>query len=280
MPEFRTDDSGELVFGYFYEFCTYFSNDEVPPNPTGWFFKHRHFDSGRKYYSYADVVDSEEKRIYDCPLNPEHKTESRLLSVTVDVYAGILAPFISCPDVCLVTDELAEQLAASKLKGASIVPAEVNVSYQFEGKESVHGVYFSGRRNCIAQGIFPKSSDRCPFCGFKPILCPACANRNDICPSCRKSTMASRHFHNGPLDPRIKIIQRPREGDVIDPARWDGSDFFGGFLRGYITRRAVDFLLSVDAKPFCAQPVRARIDHLTKEQRERLEEARRPIEKG
>lgn len=51
----------------------------------------------------------------------------------------------------------------------------------------------------------------------------------------------------------------------------------GSSCGGCITRRALDWFLSIHAGPFLAQPVAVNVLGLTKEDRERLEAMRRPL---
>ena len=76
---------------------------------------------------------------------------------------------------------------------------------------------------------------------------------------------------NGPKDVSSFV-------QIVDGRRWDGTDFFGGGdgLQT-VTRRAVDWLLSIHAYPFEAQPVPVNIAGMTKAERERLEQARTPL---
>ncbi len=67
---------------------------------------------------------------------------------------------------------------------------------------------------------------------------------------------------------------------MIDVNRWDGSDFVfvtldaSGLRTNVVTKRVIDWLLSIHAAPFVARPVLARLDGATPEQLKMLEAAK------
>lgn len=54
-------------------------------------------------------------------------------------------------------------------------------------------------------------------------------------------------YQNKKKDPRIVAASIPKNGIPLSGASWDGSDFMQGFNQGIVSRRALDWLLSVHA---------------------------------
>jgi hypothetical protein len=73
---------------------------------------------------------------------------------------------------------------------------------------------------------------------------------------------------------RNAMASRRRQA-VLDGSLWDGSDFLNAHIESFATRRFVDFLLSIHAAPFIAEPAWVWVDKMTKEQLARLEPAER-----
>ena len=78
----------------------------------------------------------------------------------------------------------------------------------------------------------------------------------------------------------LKFADEPKEGDILQGKSWDGKDFFQGSYKRFITKRALNWLLCVHAKPFFAKPVRVCTDGMSDEQMKWLKLAQEPIIKG
>lgn len=94
------------------------------------------------------------------------------------------------------------------------------------------------------------------------------------CLHCSEITAISARAHKGADDRRLRLSPIPREGPILEGKDWDGSDFLRD---SFITKRALDWLLSVHAAPFVARPARVCIDGMTDKQKKWLEAATKPL---
>jgi hypothetical protein len=273
MPIETIDQSGKLVKGYFYSLRADFSRRRSGDEADDWIFSSSEYEDS---FAYCDGANwRSEKERFECSLNKEHKTDSEPVDVTVDLCGGgTIGGFVPDMSVALVNEQVAESINESGLKQAhaSLVPIGTN---QTPAKDPrVYHLHLSGRNPRRPHRIEPESANNCPYCGYGPLLCTVCGVGSAVCRKCKKRCIVSRDKWRGEKDPRIVIDDRPNIEQIIEVNRWDGSDLCGGWLRGIITRRALDLLLSIHAAPFRAVPLAADISDITAEKREWLEEAK------
>ena len=79
------------------------------------------------------------------------------------------------------------------------------------------------------------------------------------------------------VDGGMILTDPEAERDVVDPRRWDGSDYMDG---GVATRRFLDYLLSIHLWPFVAVPLPTLVEGLTDDELAKLDRARRPVAEG
>ncbi|MBS0264371.1 MAG: hypothetical protein JSS02_20710 [Planctomycetes bacterium] len=132
---------------------------------------------------------------------------------------------------------------------------------------------FDGRFPDLLPHVAPRSADRCPFCGHSPIVCLECGFVNNPCINCKSQTIAPENLAHRDEDLIVKRIEMP----IIDPRRWAGEDFIGSSHGGAISRRTLDWLLSIQAGPFFAEPIAVNVAEITREERDKLEAARDPL---
>jgi hypothetical protein len=278
MPVRQTDESGELVYGYFYQLNLVRKSETCLNETSKWIVSDFEPPGGKQVVgaecAYAEVVSFEQRDRHDCPVDKTHVSCQVIIPTLVDLFSGPEAPFIPNFSDGLVSERLAEQLRASPLKNVEIHPVELTEDPRGP-QPKVFALIFSGPEICRLGWSGPEADNSCPFCHFKPLFCTGCRSGTFFCPKCGKDCIVlEREFTPG--DPRIVLKPTPALGEIVDPRLWDGSDFCGGSC-GTITRRALDWLLSVHAAPFRAQPLRTNISGLTAEQRRFLETANEPV---
>lgn len=126
--------------------------------------------------------------------------------------------------------------------------------------------------------LHPDSKNTCRQCGFAPIYCESCGTLvSDKCPQCEAQSCKI------PCDyPEKASFIFPgysRWVDILWGKTWEGSDFSKLSYSGptVITKRVLDWLLHVEAKPFCARPIKVCIDGMTAQQLEWLDRAVDPV---
>ena len=120
--------------------------------------------------------------------------------------------------------------------------------------------------------------DACPHCGHGPIVCPECGVTNIECEACGLGQWRPASDSKGPDDKRLILCPvDQRRDEIFNGETWDGADFISG--RGaygfYVTKRVVDFLLSIHATSFRACPVIVDAAKMNAQQRKWMDEARR-----
>lgn len=229
--------------------------------------------SGLDLYDEASVVGR-------CRLDCNHVTERRYTGpFLIDLCGGTRQPdFIRIPydGAAVVEEHLAKRLKASGLKGIDLSPVEVNVNQTAGPDPTLFLLQFTGA-NCLRPRKVVGVPNACPFCGKDPYICPACGYEESLCSNCGNETRILASVHKGLGDKRLRMAAEPKAGTILDGTRWDGSDFFNCFGWTFVTRRAVDWLLSIHAAPFYARPVRVCVDGMTDEQLERLGRVKRTV---
>jgi hypothetical protein len=260
------DRSGELLKGYFFQL-------EIPFDTDLWL----RMDSDSKQWIVSDqttTVDSlqawaevclhaEERR--DCPLDASHVTRYEGHSVSwTDLHGGDhLADFVrdSIGTSIVATEAFSRRLLDSGLQGLALTGLPIRFSQaslpetprlcrlDFKGHDCVRPMFLR----------LPEPNE-CPRCHWGPVICPACSDTTYVCPQCGLELIGwTNKPHERPFT--AEIIN---DTDfIIEAHEWDGSDFFA---ERYITRRALQYLVSVHATPFVAKPCWANVERLTNSQ--------------
>lgn len=246
--------------------------------------------SGKPDYIAVSIGDfSGADAAYDCQIDKTHRTASYWKNLKVELSSGTDLPDLIYGDMegsrtLIVPERMAKRLQASPFRGyqlveitevddsrvAKVLPVENRRLYelQFRGKACRRGFSVVGAPNA------------CPHCGRTPLICPGCGYYKTKCPDCGKEGWIAKKNHQGAGDKRLIPAGWDQwSPEVIDVNRWDGSDFVfvtldAGLRTNIVTKRVVDWLLSIHAAPFVARPVEARLDGASPEQLKMLEEAK------
>jgi len=264
----RADESGELVPGYFYELYVIDPLLPMRHQSSDWIVS----DSGEDH-GYAEVISYDNHEIRKCPYNPDHVSTRIVVPREVALYGDRVQKLISEQTVVLFDCRLATELEGAPLRGVVVRPVELANPFDFgRDKPKVFALIFSGCEVARRSLAPPEEDNHCPFCGFRPFFCPSCSVGSHECPRCHRDATALVNDNPDPADPRIRYQGVPPLGFVVEPRRWNGDDFLCG--GGVITRRALDWLLSVHAGPFRARPLRTDVTGMTPEEWEHLEQAK------
>jgi hypothetical protein len=254
------DYSGNLKQGYFYELEIPLGCDlDLPErkNP-------------------ENIVFTLPEFVQTCTREKTHG-DSRITEYGADLFGGDFAPKCICGGLAvLVNRKFRDELLASDLKGfsATSLPITCNQSEMLDPE--IYILNFLGQDCRRMHEILIPPKNACPFCGRGPIVCPECLNIEYECEECKKTVTALPREHQGVSDPRF-IIEIPSNGWVIEVGVWDGSDFIATptyGASGIITRRALNFLISMKAFPLIAKPCHANLLGCDEQQLKRLDSIR------
>jgi hypothetical protein len=207
---------------------------------------------------------------------PLHVTEEYVTDVTYEVRTGtrLGGPFIPASHRFVITDEFQRQLVNSNLRGWQTEPITVRPGFSKLKLPRFHLMRFMGRA-CERPLMIVNAENLCPHCRKAQIVCVDCKSIFVFCVNCGEATWTTASSHKGTADKRLIICPpEDREPMIVDGNRWDGSDFnyVRGNEYGIISKRALNWLLSVHAAPFYATPIDFCTDGMTDQQRRWLAE--------
>lgn len=222
---------------------------------------------------------------YKCSQSSKHLTRWVWKKPIVELQDGPkYTDFIPLPDsgvATLMTELLRNRIIEQKYSGLSTVEVEIRGSVQPPAGQKIFALNFLGTPCLRPMRLVSDVPNECHFCHAGPLLCPECGNIMWKCDRCNECPAQ-------PASPPVttqkgvRHVQPPRERgpNIIEGHLWDGSDFIsGGWMfagRGIVTRRVIDWLLSIHATPFVAEPVAVDTSKMTSDQLQRLEVIRRP----
>ena len=291
MDNIILDKSGKLIPGIFYEFgipSSDIPNDLAAEDPqNGWIVVERtpnaeelERTTGQQWLGPA-LVEGKGSPQHRCPLSKSHSTEEYWDDVAVDIYGGPRIPdLMQCgvDPIMIVNGAFATQLAESGLTGIGLKPVRINENLG-KARNVTLKLFECLGTNCERPLSIVGFPNACPFCGRKPLLCPACGQAFTKCPDCGKLGWTPPDWRTGP-DDRSAIISpaKDRWPRILEGSRWDGSDFIYAARspegERFMTKRALNWLLSVHAAPFYAQPALVNVAGLNDEQLARIEAAK------
>lgn len=276
----KLDTRGDLREGYFFSIG---SNLEDalwearydPPRRKGVIFSDAENDEWMySTGSTGTVIDP----VKPCSRNPKHYVPHKIVAANwIRVTSGDAFPFIPSMELLFINEDLAKALKASQLVGADPLRVKQVLDHVLDEEPGIYAMRGAACDRWLTKPriVEPSDKDHCPFCGHAPVLCPECGSYDTFCPVCKKKVVSSASEHQGRKAPSI-LSERLTESSPIDVSRWDGSDFIGD-CGDLITKRALDFLISVHARPFSAVPLKADVSGLTDEQWKRLELSTKPV---
>jgi hypothetical protein len=289
---FRSDYSGKLVEGIFYEInVPLHLSLEYPPSerPAGTIVNDPVPDDWEAGFIYGEVFFQRHPR-RGCPLDASHEMGVQLGSMNPS--AGHRLRYDHEMDLCgrveilkfvcdtngmtvVVNREFKNELSRSGLAGLSLLPLstpeEVNQS-QVRSPELYFFTYEP--TDCFRSvRIVPPSPNVCPFCGWGPVVCPACQLVQWRCPKCKDRLVVPESDHGGPGDKRFTTEGAPARGFVIEGDKWGGSDVMAAPDQAIVTGRFLRFALRCDAGPFVARPCLVDVSRCDSRQIARLDQA-------
>lgn len=230
-------------------------------------------------------------KVFDCIFDKTHVTANHWKNPSVQLsggprYSDLIYGDLDANRTLFVTEKFAKALQATPFRGYHLVKIKNAYFADMCGtplkKKTIplYELQFRGKvchRSFTVQG----APNACPHCGRTPLICPGCGQYQLNCPQCGQVAWIAAHNHKGQADKRLI----PAGWDqwlpmIIDVNRWDGSDFIFqsldlGIMTNVVTKRVVDWLLSIGAAPFVARPVQAAVDGASIEQLGMLESAMR-----
>lgn len=241
------------------------------------------FPDEYQYSLSVECARAKDVKLSACPRDKSHVTDQYAVDIELDAQ-GDEPPSPLLPAQAgggeIVTNALRKQMEQSGMKGFRFERVK---SVQHYGKGTIdeksdteHPLVFYNlvpTAPCLAlsmQWVEPASENRCPFCERGPIVCEACGHRERNCPKCGEKVCV--HEEDAVPGERRLIIPSAWRKSVVNVNYWNGADYFS---YGRVTRRFVDFLLSVHAYPFVAVPISANIHGITAEKKDLLESALR-----
>lgn len=293
MDQIVYDESGKFLSGIFYEFKVPFDESSVDNDRRAglldgdWtvYGRNRNGDEPAKRqeaWMWVELLydSSKTKKQYRCPLDKAHVTREDYGPFQADLFGGRLSDFLPLSGAdghVVVREDFAERLKASSLKGIGFEPIKIiihkGIPYDRQGAKPNLKLFvarFLGA-DCQRPRTIRGVPNACPFCQHGPMICPTCGQSSRDCPKCGKQWSVARKLHEGPADKRLtgdaRLIRRFMHHPILEGSRWDGSDFiYGRSERHFITKRALDWLHSVHAAPFCVKPVPVNVEGLSDKQ--------------
>ena len=260
------DHSGELLKGYFFQL-------EIPFDTNLWLRTNSDSkqwivsDSPTTAYgglAWAEVCVHAEGR-HNCLLDASHVTRYEGRSVSwADLHGGDrLADFVrdSIGESIVATEAFSRRLLDCGLRG--LVATDLPIRFSQSRLSEIPRLCWLDFRghDCVRpMRVRLPEPNECPRCHWGPVICPACNDTTYVCPRCELELIGwTSALHDRPFT--AEIIN---DTDfIIEAHEWDGSDFFA---ERYITRKALQYLMSVRAAPFVAKPCWANVERLTKSQ--------------
>ena len=248
-----------------------------------------------------DPVESDGPR---CELDPRHVLGRRIDLYRFHVvssgasYPGLFPPIVGHGLAeFVVRREVADRLRTTDLTGLAVAPVEVTdwdlsgdeesaaeIRDALGGNDALRHVAGTGRPCGPFWTVEPPEANRCCYCGLAPLRCPGCGaapqERGSRCPRCGNEPIQNARDATPEERAAGVVLADPAAFEpwvAVDPRRWDGSDLTAD---GVVTRRFVDYLLSIHAWPFIAQPLAALSEGLDAATRAKLAAARRPVVEG
>ena len=213
--------------------------------------------------------------VHNCKRYQSHGY-SYLTNLRTDIFGGDYVPkMIAAGSLAiLINKDFRGDLLKSNLVGYSTMLLPIVANQSKLKYPEIYHLEFLGKECHQKREVHIPADNRCPFCGWEPVVCPECFDIKYECPSCKKITTEVSKKHGGVGDKRFIITGGPPEGWVIEGNEWDGSDFISmptHICPFIISGRALDFLISVKAFPFVAKPCFVDVSGCDEEKRKTID---------
>ncbi len=288
--DIRYDESGELKSDVFFEIKVQYNPECVHGEPdASWYVVNLEFVEDPLVsdpWVWVDFIpksppDVAFKSLHGCSRSPSHII--RRVAVPDQVYVDLVgysqfSDFV--PDTLdvntpiVLSDKFRPRLEASGLTGIRSHPLEIGVNQSLAKDPKLFLLEFTGTIWERPRKVVGKPN-ACPHCGNAPLICPECGYEDFECGKCNKVQYLGPVAVEGPNDIRLRSADIPRQGRILMGKTWTGEDFFESRRARYITKRALDWLLMVHAKPFYARPARVAVEGMSPEQLQWLNDAQR-----
>ncbi len=259
------DESGTLETGYFYVIRT--QDRRKVPNEA-WLKS----EAGKDFQS-MEIVRAERTEVPLCSRNPEHKTYD-LKSKEDIAYISGGGDIVACMSGLHCVSSFLDRLKESKLTGWGATECNI-IDSDTPRPPKVYNIEFS-QCACYRRLVFGGGfTNKCLRCGWGPVFCVECDTiESPLCPKCKDRWVDFGSADDDDIQkhktPFYWVKPVPKKGYVLDASKWNGKDFFVG----YVTGRVVRSLLNWKSWPFVAKPVRAFVDTCSKEMKEQLASVR------
>lgn len=224
-------------------------------------------DADDKIFVYAEgtvIHDGkpEEEEIRNCPVNPKHVTELKLLRVPLEVYGNTVGDFVHAVGCGLIVSErFRRRLMKTDLTGyeiKNIVKIVRNEKY-LKG-ERLFSLDVTGKGGKgLSRWRVKDAPNLCPHCKKEPMVCPGCGRLNTKCFNCGQWAIYQ------PQHPEYShlngfLIEDNSEFPIIEAKEWDGSDWFRSQGPYMVSNRAKEWMEKTHTFPVEFKPALLNIE--------------------
>jgi hypothetical protein len=219
------------------------------------------------------------KPIYNCPKDRTHETGEIKTNYRADLYGGrVVSDFVYDHNglTTVISGSFADRLRVSGLSGFESTRVPINVNQSDAADVDLRRLAWDGNVKVARRSkqFSMPDGNKCPFCGWGPIVCDGCGYVAYYCQKCKERVIFLQKEHRGAGDPRWRIddpppTDPPIEGAIFEGKLWNGRDY----CDGYVTGRAIRWFQSVHAHPFLCIPCTVNIAGLDDAKRKQLEMA-------
>ncbi|WP_437205103.1 hypothetical protein [Planctomicrobium sp. SH664] len=276
------DESGDLRTGYFYRWyaMTFDVDLDIPFNLTRQQALRRGviirpaLAQGTAVYQVRGEDVLESRVLFECPEDSRHEPVTVDIRADAELAGDVLNPLVPGYGARCVDSIMSEQLLKCGLIRERPTRLEIEFNQSAIDNPEIYMLISEAPNPAKPSIVDPPSENRCPFCGYGPLVCSTCGDIMVCCFQCEKITSQTRYYRKGKEDPTVLEDKFPHLDVVMDPRRWSGSHYMTECI---ITKRFLDWLLAAGACPFVATPLRTDVRGLTESEWSHLKTAQAPL---